>query len=308
MHEWLYAYPSGRAQSWIERAWDAEEQQYQWGRMEALKGQKKLWRGSTRENALFLSQAVQLNCKQLQPVFDWFQRTLRIIGIRGVTRSYTKRLCSHDEHKKNLIVKFLQGADLNVVGLEIKKNTLDESDFVFPDHVPEAARKRLMQDAALSVQLHHRGDGDSIISFDLDDESDGTQKLFAFAGPLLDVLGGGSVLFVDELHGHLHPLIVKMLVGLVNNSETNPNNAQLVFTTHETSILSQNVFRRDQIWLADQEHRDGTELTPLSDFRVRKQAEDIERFYLDGRYGAVPYLNGLYREFAEAMETLRGHG
>ena len=302
MDEWLYAYPSGRAQTWIERAWDEGKQSHQWGRMEALKGQKKLWKDSTRDNALLLSTAVQLNCEQLQPVFDWFEQTLKIVGIGGFHSSFSASLCEKTTQRKE-IVQFLKSADLNITDIKVESKKISASDL--PDDIPDDMKQSLLQkleaEEFVDIQIIHKGENGFSVALPLKNESDGTQKLFSYAGPWLDVLKKGSVLFIDELHGNLHPLIVRMLVGLFHNSQTNSKNAQLVFTTHETSILSQEVFRRDQVWFASQEGAQGTQLTPLSDFKVRKGAEDIERYYLDGRYGAVPYLQHFYADVSTAM-------
>src|SRR5690606_15284717 len=100
-------------------------------------------------------------------------------------------------------------------------------------------------------------------------------------------------LLIDELHDNFHPKLMQFLVGIFNNSETNPNNAQLVFSTHETSILSQDVFRRDQIWFCEKSKSKGTHLYPLTDFSPRKNRENLELAYLSGRYGGLPYIQAL---------------
>lgn len=105
------------------------------------------------------------------------------------------------------------------------------------------------------------------------------------------MLENGYVLFIDELHDNLHPRLVRFLVELFHNPETNPKNAQLVFTTHETSILSQDVFRRDQIWFCEKDKTQATEIYPLTDFSPRKGRENLELAYLSGRYGALPFMN-----------------
>lgn len=140
-----------------------------------------------------------------------------------------------------------------------------------------------------SVQTGHMSSTGEIVLFELDDESDGTKKLFSIAGPWLDTLRNGFVLFVDELHDSLHPVLVRYLVSLFHDKSINTKNAQLIFSTHDTSILSQDVFRRDQIWFCEKSEEQCTELFPLSDFRPRKGHENLERGYLSGRYGALPY-------------------
>jgi len=143
------------------------------------------------------------------------------------------------------------------------------------------------------LYMIHKDSTGNLVKFNFDEESDGTQKLFSFAGPWLDTLKNGYVLFVDELHDNLHPRLVRFLVELFHSSETNPNNAQLVFTTHETTILNQVVFRRDQIWFCEKRHDKATSVYSLTDFSPRKGRENLELSYLAGRYGAVPYMRKL---------------
>ncbi len=109
----------------------------------------------------------------------------------------------------------------------------------------------------------------------------------------IDCLANGYVLLIDELHDNLHPRLVQFLVQVFHSSETNPQNAQLIFTTHETSILNQEVFRRDQIWFCEKSPRPATVIYPLTDFSPRKGRENLELAYLSGRYDALPYVRPL---------------
>jgi len=124
---------------------------------------------------------------------------------------------------------------------------------------------------------------------DLNDESQGTQKLFAFAGQWMDVLARGRVLVIDELDTSLHPLLVRHLVGLFHDPKTNPLNAQLLISTHDTTLLDPDIYRRDQIWFTEKDKLGATTLYSLSDFKPRKN-EAFERGYLKGRYGAIPFI------------------
>jgi AAA15 family ATPase/GTPase len=292
--EWLFAYPNGRSQKWLGRAWDAEKETYQWEKCNALTGQKQLWQDSTRENALFLSTAVQLNSKQLQPVYDWFKKTLRLANVSGWSPSFTASLCKDSEQSKKVLA-FLQAADLDIQDVIVESEKMSAKHF--PDDMPDELKTTLlakMQDSeVLDIKTVHRSLDGRAVSFDFRDESDGTQKFFAFAGPWLDALKNGFVLVIDELHDNLHPKMVQFLVQLFHNSETNQKNAQLVFTTHETSILNQDVFRRDQIWFCEKDDKQSTRLYPLTDFKPRKERENLEASYLAGRYGALPYLRSM---------------
>lgn len=279
--EWLIAYPKGRPQRWFERFWDKSSKEYRWELGSNLLGEKKIWQKSTRENALFLSTAVQLNSEQLQPVFDWFNNTLHLANLSGWGPGFSASMCENEDKSK--VLDFLKAADLNIEDVYIKKES-----------VREMITKELKDKKVLEIQTIHKSVEGKPVSFEFEEESDGTQKLFSFAGPWIDSLKHGNVLFIDELHDNLHPNLVKFLVQLFHSDETNKNNAQLVFTTHETSILSQDVFRRDQIWFCEKDKSQATHLYPLTDFSPRKGRENLELAYLSGRYGALPFIKSSF--------------
>ena len=285
--EWLFAFPKGKAQNWFHREWNEKLSQYDWSFSSSFLGEKQLWKSATRENSLFLSTAVQLNNEQLIPVFDWFSSNISFIGVGGFPTDFTANFCK--EGKKESVIKFLQKADINIDDIEIEQKNISI------EGIPEFLKDMVLKSGQESMietkikTLHSTKQG-SKVYFDLGEESTGTQKLFSFASLWLSVLEKGTILVVDELHDNLHPKLVKYLVTLFHNKKTNPKNAQLIFTTHETSILNQEVFRRDQIWFCEKDNQQGTQLIPLTDFKPRKGREDLETSYLSGRYGAVPYI------------------
>ncbi|WP_075881925.1 AAA family ATPase [Vreelandella massiliensis] len=291
--EWLLAYPKGRAQRWFSREWSESEQEYDWELGSNLLGEKQLWVKSTRENALFLSTAVQLNSKQLQPVYDWFKDTLRMSGVGGWGIGFSASLCEKKE--KNKILEFIKAADLAINDIQVESQPFDPGSL--PDDMPESIKDQISQDMkgkkVLDIKTIHKTSDGNEVAFDIDDESDGTQRLFGFAGPWVDSLANGYILFIDELHDNLHPKLVNFLVSLFHDKNTNPKNAQLIFTTHETSILNQDVFRRDQIWFCEKNKDQSTELYPLTDFSPRKGRENLELSYLSGRYGALPFIKSM---------------
>lgn len=291
--EWLLAYPKGQPQRWLDRTWNDKTQRYDWKLGNNLTGEKQLWQKSTRDNALFLSTAVQLNSEQLQPIYDWFNNTLRMTNVAGWSPGYSASLCQKSE--KTQIMDFLRAADLNIEDIVVKTDPFDTKTLPddMPAHVKSLLAEELKDKELVDIKTIHKTSEGEEVAFDFEDESDGTQKLFAFAGPWIDTLANGNVLFIDELHDNLHPSLVRFLVQLFHDDETNPKNAQLVFTTHETSILNQEVFRRDQIWFCEKDDRQATTVYPLTDFRPRKGRENLELAYLSGRYGALPYIRPL---------------
>jgi uncharacterized protein len=290
--EWLFAWPSGRPQRWLGRTWDGNA--YQWETASALSGQKQLWQESTRENALFLSTAVQLNSKQLMPVFDWFKKNLRIANVGGWLSDFTVGLCK-EELSRGKVLDFLKAADLDIHDMQVETATFSTKHL--PKNLPATMADELLSDLKdkeiVEIKTIHRSAQGKQVSFELDDESAGTRKIFALAGPWLHALEHGLILVMDELNDRLHPKMVHFLIQLFHGNETNPHNAQLIFTTHETSILNQQVFRRDQIWFCEKDDDQATQLYPLTDFSPRKGREDLEANYLAGRYGALPYLRAL---------------
>ncbi|MCY0964859.1 AAA family ATPase [Parathalassolituus penaei] len=295
--EWLFAFPKKRQQVWFQRAWNSETDSYEWDIGNQLIGKKQVWQTSTRSNALFLSTAVQLNSEQLKPVFDWFRKTLRLAQVGGWDSGYTADLCENEESKSR-VMEFLRAADIAIDDISIERTPFNPADHLpndMPDPLKEMIAEELKDKQLARIQTIHLDEDDNPVIFDMKkDESDGTQKLFGFAGPWLDALENGYVLFIDELHGNLHPELVRFLVGLFNNSETNPNNAQLVFSTHETSILSQKCFRRDQIWFCEKSTETGSQLYSLFDIRgVIKDRSNLALAYLSGRYGALPFVRDL---------------
>ena len=291
--EWLMAYPKGRPQRWFGRDWNEEARSYDWEFGNNLSGEKQLWQKSTRDNALFLSTAVQLNSEQLQPVYDWFRDTLRMANVGSWSPGFSASLCETND--KAQIMDFLHAADMDIEDILVEKKPFDTD--VLPADIPvqlkDAIASDLKDKQILNIKTLHKGADGKSVTFDLKEESDGTQKLFSFAGPWIDTLANGHVLFIDELHDNLHPRLVQFLVQLFHSNETNPNNAQLIFTTHETSILNQDVFRRDQIWFCEKDEDQATTLYPLTDFSPRKGRENLELAYLSGRYGALPYIRPL---------------
>jgi AAA15 family ATPase/GTPase len=292
--EWLIVYPKTRPQNWFARAYDEETKEYKWQFGDKLTGQKQVWKDSTRSNALFLSTAVSLNSEQLKPVFDWFADKLKITGVSGWNPLFTMRMCADDSYKKE-ILKFLKTADMDIEDIEVEKEDFDASKL--PEDMPAEIREDIIKEmkgkeVIKEAKFYHLDNYGKKVALDFDDESDGTRKLFSFIGPWIDSLENGNVLLIDELHDNFHPLMVKFLIEMFHNKDMNKSDAQLIFTTHETSVLNQDTFRRDQIWFCEKQNR-ATKLYPLTDFSPRKGVEDLEKGYLSGRYGALPFFQDI---------------
>jgi len=257
--------------------------------------------GMVRDNALLLSLAAQLNDAIAIQAIEWF-KNLKIIsglqeeGYQGYTMSKTK-----DPLLKKKILELLKGADLGIQ--DIKLEMLDINSL--PKEMPKDIKDRLIKESKEEnaeffsdiITTHKQYDNSKkfkeFINFSMgDDESSGTRKFFALTGPVLDVLENGYSLVVDELDSKLHPNLICKLISLFNSTELNPNNAQLIFNTHDTNLLSSGLFRRDQIWFFDKDKFGEARIYSLADFKtdeVRK-TDPFEENYINGKYGAIPYL------------------
>ncbi|KJZ03242.1 AAA family ATPase [Pseudoalteromonas piscicida] len=295
LEEWLIAYPKGRPQRWFTRLFDENTERYLYKFSESFQGQKAVYQATTRQNALFLSTCVQLNNKQLEPVYHWFSEILQLGGIFGYNHQYSAELCSSETTKKQ-VLSFLNAADMSIDDIEVEEHHFSQDDI--PAALPEDVRSHLLRELKdhvdYEVSILRKDSKGNMVPMDIKEESDGTQKLFGLVGPVIDTLEEGLVLVIDELHSNLHPKMVEYLTCLFNNAEVNKKNAQLIFTTHETSILSQDIFRRDQIWFAEKSHL-ATSLYSLLEFSPRKSTENIELGYLSGKYGALPFVDKLNR-------------
>ncbi len=291
--EWLIAYPQGRPQRWFEREFNRETgiDDYDFSPLFLGGTRRQLWKETTRGNALFLSTAIQLNNEQLLPLFNWFKDRLAVVlPSDQIRQDYSLRLLEGEDGHARMMA-FMNAADINIDGIEVQKKSFAPE--MLPPDMPEPIREVILRDLKdkkmANVRIRHLGESGETVEFGLGDESDGTQKLFWIAGPWLDVLGKGRVLVIDELDTHLHPVLVHYLVGLMHSGATNPSNAQLLFTTHNTSLMDVDSIRRDQVWFVEKKADNSTNVYPLSDFHPRKK-EALERGYLKGRYGALPII------------------
>lgn len=287
IEEWLLVYKAAKPQQWFSRRFNptSEKDDYQFSTY--LTGQRKLWEDSTRSNALFLSTAVQLNSEVLRPIYLWITQKLATIGA-GMQPNFGYTIAmANNEADKEAVLRFLAAADLSIAGLTLEMRKVQEVGFqVEAGKIPV---QKVTEVEKPFVKFIHKSDAGTA-SLELAEESLGTQRLFAFAGPVIDVLRQGRVLVVDELDGSLHPLMVRFLIQLFHSPDLNRNGAQLIFTTHDTSLLDKELFRRDQVWFVEKDLTQATRLYPLTDFSPRKN-EALERGYLMGRYGALPFLS-----------------
>lgn len=287
--EQLLVYKAFKPQRWFQRHVDVETGKDVYGFGTGLKGAKNLWEGATRPNALFLSTAVQLNSDALRPVFEWFANRLVILNEQSPLSPQFSVQMLKQEAQRKVIREFLRAADTSIADIEVATKQAMVPSIRF-DLATGKREEEAGEQAVDEVRFHHVTEHGKAV-FDLMDESSGTRNLLFLTGPILDILSKGLTLVIDELDTSLHTLLVQALVRLFHRPEANTGGAQLVFTTHDTSLLdAYGLFRRDQVWFVEKRPDQSSLLYPLLDFSPRKN-EALERGYLQGRYGALPFLD-----------------
>jgi hypothetical protein len=303
--EWLYYRPHTKEVELFYR----EKQEVETHARKFNKGAAVVKGDLLRDNALLLSVAAQFNDGIAINVVDWFRRLqvvpgLRELGYQAFTVDQTR-----NPKSKEKILELLKAADLGIQDLKLQAFDAEK----LPEDMPVEVREYLMREFnngkpdffhdVLTMRKKYDDSGkyvgDIVFSLD-DDESSGTQKFFALTGPILNALENGYTLVVDELDSKLHPNLVCKIVSLFNSKESNPHNAQLIFNTHDTNLLSSGLFRRDQIWFADKDKFGAARLYSLADFKSKqvRKYEAFEENYLRGKYGGIPFL-GFFEDLAD---------
>ncbi len=306
LQEYAYYFPKGRQALVFHRG----ENGVEFGPRFRAAG--KSLRRLVRENALVLSVAGAAADEEIGPLFRWFQRNLLLADstTRGMRAAHTAHMLESDGHRFR-VLELLLAADLGLSNLE---RAPVDSDLT--DRMRKALRilRGVKGDpdtpdddefvVAEFVRLVHRGDGDDVV-FEPQDESEGTLVWVGLIGPVLDALDRGDVLLADELDASLHPHLVRCLVGLFQDPLTNHRCAQLIFNSHDITILGDSEARfleRDQIWLTEKDYSGATKLFQLADYKPRRD-EALQRRYLQGRYGGVPFLDP--EDFARSTRRSR---
>lgn len=276
--EYLYAYPNGKRSLYYERILQENGQEYKYKYGSSLTGEKKVWEKSTRPDRLFLSTAVQLNSKDLMHFSNWFRDKLFIIDRHGIPSEHVVGF-HHAENDYGEILKFLRVADINIEDIKV-----EEEERAFYDN--DGSERGKYKDYTIST-FHKTEEGD-IFPFNIRQESQGTQNMLNISYPILEALNKGKVLVVDELDNSLHPLLVKHIVSLFNNKKKNKTNAQLIFSTHDTTHFNDDTLQRDQVWICNKDNKEASEIYSLAEYKVRPDITNLQGAYLSGRYGGIP--------------------
>ncbi len=289
--EYLYKYKSKKPTLIFERKGEVYEFNSQKNILEPLV------RFNT-PNKLFLATATNWNTESTMVPYKWLSEKLVTFTDAGVLTNLAMSLYSGDRKHEYIpfTEKLLQVADINISKINIKKTVVNlpigGGQQILSNGQPILVASPRIEQFEVSTEHNIENCDGEMKKLEMGEESLGTNQLFVM-GPLLkDAFENGITVVIDEMDRSLHTFIVKHIINMFRDKEINKNGAQLIFTTHDTSLLSLATFRRDQVYFTEKNNATGvSDLYSLDEFSVRK-TDNIEKGYLLGRYGAIPYIRG----------------
>jgi len=284
IEEYLYYYPKNRKQIIFHRK---NTKEYNFS--SNSRKEQNFFKDKTPDNVLYISRATQLNYEKTKDAFNWITSGLRVVGPRAIDEliEVTAKTVQN-KTQKQFILNALSHPDIGIEDIKTSIRTISADDLI---------SKGLPKDLAMALSKEGEGVKETKIytkhgsvAFNMDEESQGTQKYFSLLGPWIESLMNGYVLIIDELDTKLHHLLTVFLINLFNDPTQNTGDAQLIFTTHDINLLDQDIFRRDQIWFTERKtDSNSTDLYSLLEYKPRKD-KNIRNGYLAGRYGALPFI------------------
>ncbi|MDO4692357.1 MAG: ATP-binding protein [Porphyromonadaceae bacterium] len=305
LREWLYE--TKKRESFLFRR-DGNRYEINQLRFKEGNGKEK----ATPKNRLFLSLVAQLNGAKSQSILEWFRRCNYLSGLSGSDyEGYTVRMFHKELEGCQDARDFFKRMQLGFNDLKISEREFSDEDLTegaMPDRIRRELVEQLQGKTFLEAQTVHNiyNASGKIIGtrhFPKDRmESDGTKKIIEMAGPIFDSLRDGKVLIIDELDAKLHPIMTRNILQLFMNPCSNPHGAQLIFATHDTNLLDLTYLRRDQIWFTEKDRTSSSDLYSLVEFRsTPSDKHNLARDYINGRYGAIPFLGLMNKKNDETI-------
>lgn len=304
--EWLYADEKGKEAKLFYR--DADEEEYV--NPSFKEGypffDKKNAKIKISPNQLFLWKCDQDGGEISKSILQWFNHFTVINNVEHNEYANDTMQQMENEDLRKEIIKFVKTADIGIEDIKLEKNDVSK-EMLEKLPLPSDLKQQILEGAdfkQVDINTYHTkfDESNNVIGkeiFELNrEESLGTRKFFNMSAPILNILQEGKIFVIDELDASLHPMLTMHLIKLFHDPKVNTKNAQLIFTTHDTNLLKPHLFRRDQIWFTEKDMYGSTHLNALAEFKdVRKDA-DFEKEYIQGKYGAIPYLGKF--EFSHA--------
>lgn len=289
--EYLYQYFSAKPTRIFERT-NCNEYKF----LQPDEAKLKAIKDQNLENKLFLATATTWNYDKTKAPYLWLAQSIDTYPGGMSLSPFSLEAYNKDEDNslKKFTLKLLEEADIVIkdYNVEIEEQEIGRNVLVhlnIPTQIT-MPKHMVIKNITMAHEVIDENDNSKVYNINLANESSGTMILFSMAPILKNVFENGKIIVMDEIERSLHPYLVEMIIRFFHNKEINKCNAQLIFSTHNTNLLSLDLFRRDQIWFAEKDPKKGaTELYPLDDFSVRK-TENIQKGYLNGRYGAIPFV------------------
>lgn len=298
IEEWLfsYSYVNRSSKTTLFHRDERENDVYQFGK--SLKGQNKNIAKMTSKHSLFLSVASKLGHELLGDIQKYFNIEYNFRFSIDINEDAIAEKIKDFELQDELS-EYLSQIEIGSHHLEVNEVEIDNAQLEVRDKIKTALQGLLSSDdlelegmsqkIENKIHLYRKNSLNELISFNFSDESLGTKALISLLVAILRTLRTGGILIVDEIESSLHTLLTLKLVELFSNMETNPNQAQLMFSTHETQLLSFHGVRRDQIWFTERCVNGASHIAPLTDYKVSKES-NLRNGYINGKFGGIPYL------------------
>jgi AAA15 family ATPase/GTPase len=289
-YERLTVYSGRKPQRWFERSFDTGTQTENWAPFSVnVEGHREMWRKATRPRALFVTTAAQLDGEQFVPLLRWFETQLEFV-LRSSdyfnASSLAKRM--GDAHFKKSILSVLQMIKIPIGDIRmIKRERPDQPPVEKMDLDPVGG-----SDPSSAVEVAYSRSSTAPIWVNLANEGAGVRRLLFLLGPLLDTIHNGKLAVVDNFDAALHPLVSRFVLQLNSLKSGVRHKAQLLLSSHNTSLMDLDILRRDEIWLMDTDGDRASSLASMAKHHLRRH-EIIAKHYLRGRYGGVPHIDAV---------------
>lgn len=288
--EYLYQYLTAKPTTIFERK-DVNNYEFKKDGSELLKLSK-----TNTPNKLFLATATAWNYERTKEPYMWFANNIDTFNSNADFKNQAFDMFENDKNEelKKFTLNLLKEAEINIDNFEIQKEEISQEQLslMLPNEMIRnifAHGNANLKGIGRNVFTNHNVNN-NIYILNMAEESLGTQNIFFLSPLLMDTLSKGKTIIIDEIEKSLHTSLVRYIIELFHNPEINKNNAQIIFNTHDTNLLSLDIFRRDQIYFVEKDFSNATtDLYSLDEFSVRK-SENIEKGYLQGRYGAIPAI------------------
>lgn len=290
--EYLYYYPNGRETKIFDRT-NVNEYSFPQGDERRLKDIAT----KNTPNKFFIATATNWNYEKTEIPYRFLTEDIGTFNNLAALRDMSLREYLKDSKElKQFALEFLKKADFNIKDYKVLETDVPEDVLMSIPQFIKIGMNIPQKPKTFNAVFKHIGND---LELSYEEESMGTQIIFCFIPFIMDAFNNKKVVVVDELDKSLHPYLVEMIVGMFNDPDINKSGAQLIFNTHDTNLLKLNILRRDQIWFTEKDDSNGiSDLYPLSDFSVRK-TENVEKGYMLGRYGAVPFIKNDFNLWEE---------